>query len=1481
MEEESEKNSSFSFNLDEFDCSNASTDSDRTELQIDISEVEDFNTGGKRRKKIDENETSFLNEMEEEIERQLDAKAAKTNLTATNVKNILKHVISNEHVMAMVHKRLNKEDGVVFEPYLTRAKVKQLTKEQPDLPWVMTPAKNTKSDVQVFIEDELTHSDESSDEEYNPDQDQVHSDDEKDVENSVGSDIDSQPPTPVTPVDVSNLSEVVETPEIQYDKEGIFKIPNTPCDPTEDESVGHRTRSKLCLSETPLEILEQELKCPDATEDLYYTDWDPEDEYIDFLKTLYYLPIVTNNEDDGDDPVADPEYNAFEDENLEMTDAEELREDKAVKIPKKELNSLIEELSDLLDSSEMQNEENQTQEQKGSHKKKMPDVPFNNMEFDVPMSPLTYSPSNIFTNISPTHTLLNSSLHLAEKSVESSINFSKVDNNNTSTYLLESNETSSNPMVSLIPVLAAPVLPELVNPMQRKLISIQMSQHVQLLAQQFVLNYKHLKWHQKSLISRENLQSLKTLAGNKNSLLLADNLDDALKLVSDWEKKLEDENFASEYTHFLQQESKIEYDYFTTRRKYRPRFHPELIRLMANSKALMHPKLLPEIFPITIIPRCARVYSTSEECLIALGLEQFIPYVKSLSKKFSDKRHIFADAVILIQKYLFPIVNCISLLSFIKRRKCSTVPDNPIKDYFIHGKTPEVVHKVFEEYKLLSPLETPTELLEPPWCDFIEKLKEGELEKFIFNKSSRKSSKSPSKKKNKKRMQKNKHSYLTSVDNFEINPNHELRNPVVNVFNMPTLNTPFKVANNTSTPLNDEINNTPVTAENVDSGVTNDTENEPVNDESVAESMRTDEEPAPQLRIPTPRLAKIRSVQNMKRLAQSVSSRNSSSRNNIESESKDDEDSSSFSNKGDNEDEIAELMLASTTIKKSTANRKKNKQARELENFKKFVEAENNINEDERSTKLATSFIQKCHLVLEPKDPELFKAIMNLFQEFETKAEKIKPQSPTNNASSSDDTAAQTELTCDDLSINLYKNICEKLVDYPELCSDFLLFLSPQQAAQIDKSVEYIMMQKMRNFISIAQMYFVKQPSRISKLMQAINQLAVDPNINLEMAQSIMGTALKGHDLIMDLFLQCLPTGKPPESLFADDMFEQLVCPVGPPDKNKPYDPDAPELYETLELPASTVQEDPYGGDGCKCECHNLDDETKTKTMNDHCAICGIRFLNGRMYMQTSGGLRPAKITFPGADAERLENISRVSINAIDCSILPVVPPARKRRKTTKQTDPIPDDQLTVAGKASSKNSPQKNEEAGPSVSGNKQTRRAATSVKSMPKISLDNTPVKDPETESPKSRRERRRSKRQAAKEDKAEIESVENQLEPTVKTIVVTDDTNISTGAKLNESSQDSVEDDETLLKSPEIELDKSNDKVDGTSDSDSSVDDSDLTNNPWTMEDDKILLESIQKDYSQKTFEAVSSTLNKTVEQVKKRCDYLLSLLEKMAS
>lgn len=77
-------------------------------------------------------------------------------------------------------------------------------------------------------------------------------------------------------------------------------------------------------------------------------------------------------------------------------------------------------------------------------------------------------------------------------------------------------------------------------------------------------------------------------------------------------------------------------------------------------------------------------------------------------------------------------------------------------------------------------------------------------------------------------------------------------------------------------------------------------------------------------------------------------------------------------------------------------------------------------------------------------------------------------------------------------------------------------------------------------------------------------------------------------------------------SLFASHMFENLTCPVGPYDKSKIYTEDAPELYENIELPVLSFQEDPYGGENCKCSCHN-DEESTSKNISEHCVSCGTR----------------------------------------------------------------------------------------------------------------------------------------------------------------------------------------------------------------------------------------------------------------------------------
>lgn len=169
-------------------------------------------------------------------------------------------------------------------------------------------------------------------------------------------------------------------------------------------------------------------------------------------------------------------------------------------------------------------------------------------------------------------------------------------------------------------------------------------------------------------------------------------------------------------------------------------------------------------------------------------------------------------------------------------------------------------------------------------------------------------------------------------------------------------------------------------------------------------------------------------------------------------------------------------------------------------------------------------------MTLQSNNPETFRAVIQLYLDYSEKLENIN-QSVVD-ASSPEflaETLQNNAIKKDLLTVQLYQDVCKKLQNYPEMCSDFLLFLKPHQAAMIGKSVEYMMLQKMKDFVHVAQIYFAKQPSRIAKMMQAITQLSSDPHTTLENVHTVMSPVFKGHPLVMDLFLQVLPTAKPPE----------------------------------------------------------------------------------------------------------------------------------------------------------------------------------------------------------------------------------------------------------------------------------------------------------------------------------------------------------------
>uniref|UniRef100_A0A182NSG0 Myb-like domain-containing protein n=1 Tax=Anopheles dirus TaxID=7168 RepID=A0A182NSG0_9DIPT len=276
---------------------------------------------------------------DQKFEESIQKSAAKNNLTSMCVKRLLKKLVVNDHILAIVRlkeeeeaKKMNEVNGSPAQdgaeggaeddgddkeepqPKLTRLKAKEL--RQTVFPIASLNEPTPDEEIAALINAELSSDDD--DEEYKPTEDEIVSDDDP---NTTASDIDSQPRTPAsTSLTVENDFQS----EVQYTKDGLFKIPrarnDSQCSQSEQEqeqeNIALRTRSKLCLTTTAIETLESTFIPPDITNDMYEYDGEMDQAWKDFLEEFTK-------------PLLDPE------------------EMRAGKVSKKELNALVLELMEM------------------------------------------------------------------------------------------------------------------------------------------------------------------------------------------------------------------------------------------------------------------------------------------------------------------------------------------------------------------------------------------------------------------------------------------------------------------------------------------------------------------------------------------------------------------------------------------------------------------------------------------------------------------------------------------------------------------------------------------------------------------------------------------------------------------------------------------------------------------------------------------------------------------------------------------------------------------------------------------------------------------------------------------------------------------------------------------------------------------------------------------------------------------------------
>ncbi|KAM8840181.1 uncharacterized protein AB9W97_001113 isoform 2-T2 [Spinachia spinachia] len=332
----------------------------------------------------EEEEAAAEVEIDRQLDQSLETKSKQHNLTTVNVRNIIHEVITNEHVVAMMKAAINETEAIpAFEPKMTRSKFREVVEKGVVIPaWNISPIKKT-SDVHKapqFVDIHLAEED-SSDEEYHPDEEDDEEEtaedtfQESDMESSASprgtllsrveedscspwqtsrsrsrllriESVSMGPPPPpkVPPTKAVPDTTFLEKLHAVEEELAVCVEPYQPLPESEVGMMAYRTRSKRTLRDVPLGRLEAELRAPDITPDMYESSATHEDrDWTDWLRGLMTSDMENEEECDDED---DPEYNFLADN--DEPDVEDYRDDKAVRITKKEVNELMEELFETL-----------------------------------------------------------------------------------------------------------------------------------------------------------------------------------------------------------------------------------------------------------------------------------------------------------------------------------------------------------------------------------------------------------------------------------------------------------------------------------------------------------------------------------------------------------------------------------------------------------------------------------------------------------------------------------------------------------------------------------------------------------------------------------------------------------------------------------------------------------------------------------------------------------------------------------------------------------------------------------------------------------------------------------------------------------------------------------------------------------------------------------------------------------------------------
>ncbi|XP_059487565.1 uncharacterized protein LOC132203667 [Neocloeon triangulifer] len=317
----------------------------------------------------------------------------------------------------------------------------------------------------------------------------------------------------------------------------------------------------------------------------------------------------------------------------------------------------------------------------------------------------------------------------------------------------------------------------------------------------------------------------------------------------------------------------------------------------------------------------------------------------------------------------------------------------------------------------------------------------------------------------------------------------------------------------------------------------------------------------------------------------------------------------------DNEEELAALMRASSTVIPSLKGKshlvKRTKHSKELEATLHILQQDDPATLEDRETFIAQAYLNKVRdeLLAEGEEGErifdkFIKALVDADEVIDT------------------DAGIKT----------LYETVADLFRDRNELLDPFISFLQPGEALTCGKTMENVELANITDFLLKAEVAFSKQPQVLKTILSHLAAFSEQTDAKEEDVKSVILPLLKGNPLLTDCFLQLMPDSKPPESSMTD--FEELVYEEGVEDED--------ESFEVINVPCDESK-DLTGGDNCPCQCHSGTDDEMLKSRANHCTSCGIRFINGKIYLVSNRQLKPATLTFLNEDNHSA--IKRLSVD--------------------------------------------------------------------------------------------------------------------------------------------------------------------------------------------------------------------------------------------